>query len=214
MENAAVKLVIGNKNYSSWSLRAALALELTGQPFEEIRIPLYQPDSRQKLLAHSPTGRVPVLVTEQGPVWDSLAIAEYLAERFPEAGLWPLDTYARALARSICAEMHSGFAALRSQLPMDLKRDQAQAGLGEDCRADIARVVAIWSDCRTRFGDGGPFLFGRASIADAFYAPVAARLKAYRVELDGPAASYVQTIYAWPAFKRWHDAALLERETL
>jgi glutathione S-transferase len=210
----SLTLVIGNKNYSSWSLRAALALELSGAPFDELRIALYQADSRTLLRAQSPTGKVPVLQTEFGPVWDSLAIAEYLAERFPGAGLWPRDEYARALARSICAEMHSGFAGLRSHLSMDLKRNQALPGLPEAAAADISRVCAIWGDCRARFGAGGEFLFGQPGIADAFYAPIAARLRSYRVELPGEAAEYVETIYRWPAFQRWYRAALEETESI
>ncbi|MBA1276036.1 glutathione S-transferase family protein [Stutzerimonas azotifigens] len=206
----ALKLVIGDKNYSSWSLRAALALELVGEPYEEIAVRLYQANSRARLLSHSPTGKVPVLVTEAGPVWDTLAIVEYLAERFPETHLWPRGEYPRALARSICAEMHSGFTALRSHLPMDLARDQALDEIPGEVQADIERVCAIWSDCRERFGEDGRYLFGHVSIADAFYAPVAARLRSYQVSLPEPAATYVDTIYGWPAFQRWRQAALHE----
>jgi glutathione S-transferase len=206
----ALQLVVGDKNYSSWSLRAALAVELTGAACDEVPEPLFQPDSRARLLHHSPTGKVPVLLTEQGPIWDSLAIAEYLAERYPEAQLWPRDDYARAVARSVCAEMHSGFVALRSHLPMDLARDQALAEVPADAAADIARVCALWADCRARFGDSSEFLFGQPGIADAFYAPVAARLRSYRVQLPPPAAAYVESIYRWPAFQRWYQAALTE----
>ncbi|MGQ7959376.1 glutathione S-transferase family protein [Pseudomonas sp. SP16.1] len=208
----ALQLVIGDKNYSSWSMRAALALELAEEPYDEVLVRLYQPDSRAQLLAHSPAGKVPVLLTEEGPVWDSLAIAEYLAERFPEAHLWPRGEYARALARSICAEMHSGFVALRSHLPMDLARDQALPQMPDEAQADIDRVCALWADCRERFGQDGPYLFGHASIADAFYAPVAARLRSYRVVLPTAAAAYVETLYRWPAFQRWQQAALQERK--
>ena len=204
----SLALVIGNKNYSSWSLRAWLAIELTGAPYEELFVPLYQADSRARLLAHSPTGKVPVLKTEEGAVWDSLAIAEYLAERFPEAHLWPRGQYARALARSVCAEMHSGFVALRTHLPMDLKRDQALTAIPADAQDDIQRICALWAECRAGFGQDGPFLFGHASIADAFFAPVAARLRSYRVDLPEAAAAYVETIYQWPAFQRWLQAAL------
>ena len=208
----ALQLVIGDKNYSSWSLRAALALELAEEPYDEVLVRLYQPDSRARLLGHSPTGKVPVLLTEGGPVWDSLAIAEYLAERFPEAHLWPRGEYARALARSICAEMHSGFAALRSHLPMDLARDQALAKMPDEAQADIDRICALWADCRERFGQDGPYLFGHASVADAFYAPVAARLRSYRVVLPTAAAAYVETVHQWPAFQRWQQAALQEHK--
>ncbi|WP_252274604.1 glutathione S-transferase family protein [Pseudomonas subflava] len=206
----SLKLVIGDKNYSSWSLRAALAMDLTGVPYEEIGIRLYQPDSRRQLMAHAPTGKVPVLHTEEGPVWDSLAIAEYLAERFPEAHLWPRGQYARALARSVCAEMHSGFMALRSHLSMDLARDQALAEMPAEAQADIDRVCRLWADCRQRFGQDGPYLFGHVSIADAFFAPVAARMRSYRVALPDEAAAYVETIYQWPAFQRWYQAGLRE----
>lgn len=206
----SLTLVIGNKNYSSWSLRGWLAVELTGAAYEELLVPLYQADSRARLLVHAPTGKVPVLKTEEGPVWDSLAIAEYLAERFPEAHLWPRGQYARALARSVCTEMHSGFVALRTHLPMDLQRDQALAELPADAQTDIQRICTLWADCRAACGQDGPFLFGHASIADAFFAPVAARLRSYRVDLPEVAAAYVEAIYQWPAFQRWYQAALEE----
>lgn len=209
-----MKLVIGNKNYSSWSLRAWLVMELAGEPFEELRIALFQPQSREQLLAQSPSGKVPVLHTEQGPVWDSLAIAEYLAERYPDAELWPRDVYARALARSLCAEIHSGFLALRTHLPMDLKRRQALLELPAEAAVDIQRICALWADCRERFGQAGPFLFGRAGIVDAFFAPVAGRLRSYAVALPEGVQAYVETIYQWPAFQRWYQAALQEKETL
>lgn len=208
----SLTLVVGDKRFSSWSLRGWLVLSLSGSPFREIPVRLAQADTRQRLLEHSPSGKVPVLLTESGPVWDSLAIAEYLAERFPEAYLWPRGEYARALARSVCAEMHSGFTALRTYLPMDLQRDQAYEGsLPLDAQADIERVCELWADCRSRFGADGPFLFGRASVADAFYAPVAARLRTYRVELPELAAEYVGSVYRWPAFEQWFQAALAER---
>lgn len=206
----SLTLIIGNKNYSSWSMRAALVLELTEEPYEERKIPLFRPESRARLLAESPNGKVPVLLTEEGPVWDSLAIAEYLAETFSEFHLWPRGEYARAVARSICAEMHSGFAALRSHLPMDLKRTPKTVALSADAQADIDRICVLWADCRERFGQDGPFLFGHASIADAFYAPVAARLRGYAVPLPAEAAAYVETIYQWSAFQRWYRAALEE----
>ena len=210
----SLTLVIGNKNYSSWSLRAALALELSGEPYQKRRIPLRQPDTARRIGEYSPSGRVPVLLTEQGPVWDSLAIAEYLAERFPEAHLWPRGEYARAVARSVCAEMHSGFAALRAHLPMDLKRQAGLQGIPDDAQADIRRVCALWHYCRQHFGADGAFLFGHASVADAFYAPVAARFHSYQVDLSDDAAAYVATVYQWPAFQRWYRAALQETETI
>ncbi|MEK8079031.1 glutathione S-transferase family protein [Pseudomonas sp. XK-1] len=204
-------LVIGNKTYSSWSLRAALAMELAEASYGEVLVPLDRPDSRARILEHSPTGKVPLLKTEDGPVWDSLAIAEYLAERFPEAHLWPRGEYARAVARSACAEMHSGFVALRTHMPMDLKRDQALDAVPAEVEADIRRICALWAECRGAFGEVGPFLFGHASLADAFFAPVAARLRSYRVALPEVAAAYVETIYRWPAFQRWYQAAQEEQ---
>lgn len=206
-----LNLIIGNKRYSSWSLRAALALELSGAPYTEQVIALDRPDTQARIREHSPTGKVPLLKTEEGPVWDSLAIGEYLAERFPEAHLWPRGQYARAVARSVCSEMHSGFVGLRTHLPMDLKRDEALAEMPDDARADIQRVCALWAECRARFGQDGPFLFGHASLADAYFAPVAARLRSYQVDLPEVAAAYVATVYQWPAFQRWYQVALKEQ---
>lgn len=202
-----MQLVIGDKNISSWSLRAALALELTGEPYEEVLVRLYQADTHERILEHSPTGKVPLLKIAEGPIWDTLAIAEYLAERYPEAHLWPCGEYARSRARSVCAEMHSGFVALRTHLPMELCRDQALERVPHDVQADILRICALWDECRSGFGQDGPFLFGHASIADAFYAPVASRLRSYRIELPDVAAAYVETIYQWPPFLRWLQAA-------
>ena len=204
-------LVIGNKTYSSWSLRAALAMELAEAPYSEVLIALDRADSRARILEHSPTGKVPLLKTEEGPVWDSLAIGEYLAESFPEAYLWPRGEYARAVARSVCAEMHSGFVALRTHLPMDLKRDQALDAIPAEAETDIRRICELWAECRARFGQDGPYLFGHASLADAFFAPVAARLRSYQVSLPETAAAYVDTIYQWPAFQRWYQAAQEEQ---
>ncbi|MBU1332739.1 MAG: glutathione S-transferase family protein [Gammaproteobacteria bacterium] len=207
----SLTLVIGNKTYSSWSLRAALAMELAGAEYREELIALNRPDSRTRILQHSPTGKVPLLLSEDGAIWDSLAIAEYLAECFPAAQLWPQARAARALARSACAEMHSGFVALRSHLPMDLKRNQGLAAIPADAEADIQRICALWAECRQRFGQDGPYLFGQPSLADAFFAPVAARLRSYQVALPAAAAAYVETIYQWPAFQRWYQAAQEEQ---
>lgn len=176
-------LIIGDKLYSSWSLRGALALELAGVPYEETLIKLNQPDTRQRILAFSSTGKVPLLMSEHGVIADSLAIAEYLNERHPEAQLWPADVAARAQARSACAQMHSGFFALRGAMPFDLSRDQALDSVPLDVQIDIDRIVALWSECRLVAKDSGPFLFGKASLADAFFAPVAVRLRTYRVEV-------------------------------
>lgn len=203
----SLTLVIGDKTYSSWSLRAALALELAGVPYREVLIALNRADTRARILEHSPTGKVPLLISADAAIWDSLAIAEYLAECFPAAQLWPQARAARALARSVCAEMHSSFVALRSHLPMDLKRNQALVEVPAEAVADIQRICAIWAECRQRFGQDGAFLFGQVSLADAFFAPVAARLRSYQVELPAEAAAYVETIYQWPAFQRWYQAA-------
>ncbi len=208
----SLELVIGNKNYSSWSLRGWLLVELSGAAYQETLVPLFRADTHARLLEHSPTGKVPVLKTEDaGVIWDSLAIAEYLAERFPEAGLWPRDVAARAMARSACAEMHSGFGALRSHMPMDMQRNAPLASVTDEVKHDIQRIVALWAGCRERFGQGGPYLFGQVSIADAYFAPVASRLRSYDVQLPSDAAAYVETIFQWPAFQRWHQAALEEK---
>ncbi|MCY1444600.1 maleylacetoacetate isomerase [compost metagenome] len=205
-------LIIGDKLYSSWSLRAALALELAGATYEETLIKLNQPDTRARLLEHSPTAKVPLLKCEHGIIADSLAIAEYLAERHPQANLWPTDVAARAQARSACAQMHSGFFALRGNMPFDLSRDEALENMPLDVQVDIDRIVALWSECRLAAKEAGPFLFGTPSLADAFFAPVAVRLRTYRVEVPAEAAAYIETIYQWPAFQAWQKAGLAERE--
>ncbi|WP_295481181.1 glutathione S-transferase family protein [uncultured Pseudomonas sp.] len=204
-------LIIGDKLYSSWSLRGALALELAGVPYEETLVKLNQADTSTRLLAHSATGKVPVLKTEHGTIADSLAIAEYLNEQHPQAQLWPADVAARAQARSACAQMHSGFFALRGVMPFDLSRNQALDSVPLDVQTDIDRMVALWSECRLVAKDSGPFLFGRASLADAFFAPVAVRLRTYRVAVPAEAAAYIETIYNWPAFQAWQQAGLAER---
>ncbi|MEG0859053.1 MAG: glutathione S-transferase [Pseudomonas sp.] len=205
-------LIIGDKLYSSWSLRGALALELAGAAYDETLIKLNQPDTRARLLEYSPTAKVPLLKCEHGIIADSLAIAEYLAERHPQANLWPTDVAARAQARSACAQMHSGFFALRGNMPFDLSRDEALENMPLDVQVDIDRIVALWSECRLAAKEAGPFLFGTPSLADAFFAPVAVRLRTYRVEVPAEAAAYIETIYQWPAFQAWQKAGLAERE--
>jgi glutathione S-transferase len=205
-------LVIGDKNLSSWSLRPWLALKHCHIPFEEVGIRLRQPDSKAEILRHTPSGKVPALKTKQGVVWDTLAILEYLAERHPEHRLWPQDEEPRAAARSISAEMHSGFATLRNDLPMDLLSRLPSPPIGEPLASDIRRIVAIWKDTRARFGQGGPFLFGVFSNADAMYAPVATRFRTYGVDLgrfgdDGTAAAYAESILALPAMAEWTEGA-------
>ena len=203
-------LIIGDKLYSSWSLRGALALDLAGVSYTEQLIKLGQPDTRSLILQHSATGKVPLLKTEHGTLADSLAIAEYLNERFPAAQLWPVDIAARAQARSACAQMHSGFFGLRANLPFDLSRDQALVPMPDDAQIDIQRLLALWAECRSVATEKGPYLFGRLSLADAFFAPVAVRLRTYRVELSVEDQAYIDAIYQWPAFKAWQQAGLEE----
>jgi glutathione S-transferase len=201
-------LHVGNKNYSSWSLRGYLAVAATGAPLRTEVIPLDQPDTRARIRAVSPAGRVPILVDGDLTIWDSLAIGEYVAERFPDARLWPADAAARARARSISAEMHAGFPALRAEMPMNLRARRPGVGHTPAALADAARVMAIWRDALAT--SGGPFLFGGFTIADAMYAPVATRFTTYGVELDDACRAYVDVIAAWPAFRAWADDAARE----
>jgi glutathione S-transferase len=215
MAETGYTIVIGDKNYSSWSLRPWLALKQCGVPFEEERIRLRQPESKAAIFRHSPSGKVPALKTDVGVICDSLAIVEYLAEQHPEARLWPEDRGARAAARAVSAEMHSSFAALRNDMPMDLLSRLPMPELSEALEANIGRVVAIWQETRARFGQGGPFLFGDFTNADAMYAPVATRFRTYGVPLDrygddGTAARYVDTLYAMPAMAEWTRGAEAE----
>ena len=206
-----VKLAIGNKNYSSWSMRPWLALRAAGISFEEIVIPLYTgPADKQRILEFNPAGKVPVLIDGDLIVWDSLAIIEYAAERFPEAGLWPSDPARRAHARSICAEMHAGFAALRSECGMNLHRAVRAKPLSAAAQADIARIQQIWSECRQRHAQHGPFLFGAFCAADAFYAPVVHRFRTYDIAVNDEARSYMAAMIAHPAFQEWTTAGLAE----
>jgi glutathione S-transferase len=207
-------LVIGNKNYSSWSLRPWLVLKQAGIPFAERYIPLYVGDWREQLLKYSPSGKVPVLRHGTTGIWDSLAICEYLAEHFPEKQLWPADPAVRAEARSVSAEMHSGFPALRQNMFMNIRRRMPTRGRTPEVAADIARITAIWNGCRQRYGNDGPFLFGRFSIADAMYAPVALRFQTYAVPLDGAAGEYMRTLLALPALQEWVAAAHAEKDNI
>ena len=203
-------LVVGNRNYSSWSLRGWLATRAAGVPFDEVLVRLSEPGSKKELLKHSPAGKVPVLKYGARVIWDSLAIIEYLAEIRPAAGLWPADPAARAHARSIAAEMHSGFQALRTHMPMNLRKSLPGKGRGRDVAEDVERICAIWADCRTRYGADGPYLFGRFGAADAMYTPVATRFRTYAVELDDVCQDYVDAVLARPDFLAWHEAALEE----
>jgi glutathione S-transferase len=200
-------LVIGTRRWSSWSLRPWLALKAAGVTFDEIVIPLRRPDTQARIVEYSPSGKLPFLRDGEVNVWDSLAICEYVAEMLPGADLWPKDREARAVARSIAAEMHSGFPALREHLSMDVTRTIALPDIPAPAQADIARVQRIWTGCRSRFGTGGAFLFGAFTIADAMYAPVATRFHTYGVALDPACRAYVDAIYALPAMKEWITAA-------
>lgn len=192
------QLYVGNRNYSSWSIRASLLVRQSGLECDELVIPLDLPESKARIAAVSPSGRVPVLYAEGAVVWDSLAIAEFLHEQRPSAGLWPRDVGARALARSVSAEMHSGFGALRSQMPMDM-RGRHSVPRTTELEQDIARIDALWTTCRTVHGRGGGFLFGSWSAADAMYAPVVSRFRTYGVQLSPVASAYAAAVWEWPA---------------
>ena len=204
-------LYVGNKNYSSWSLRAWVLMKVAGIPFVEQRIALDRTDTAAQILAKSPSGRVPCLYDDATLVWDSLAIAEYLAERHP--GLWPSDANARAWARSASAEMHSGFSAMRNEFPMDVRlRDKRTPSLAT--AVDVARIGALWAEGRSRFGAGGPFLCGAFSIVDAFYCPVAFRFASYGISIGSVEDSYQRALLALAAMREWATGALAERETI
>lgn len=209
--NDDLLLYVGSKRYSSWSLRPYLALAHTGAPYRLEVIPLDQPDTRQNILAVNPAGWVPALRHGDLLVHDSLAICEYLHELFPAARLWPEDRAARARARAIVAEMHSGFAPLRQNMGMDIVGSRPGRGRTPEALANIARITDIWREARGR-AQGGPFLFGHFTIADAFYAPVATRFVTYDVPLDDTGRAYVDAIYALPSFQRWLADARLEPE--
>jgi glutathione S-transferase len=211
---ADITLVIGNKNYSSWSLRAWLVCQATGVRFDELRIPLDQDDTRRRILEQSPAGKVPVLHDGGFTVWESLAICEYAAERFPVAGLWPEDAAARAHARAVSAEVHAGFATLRSAMPMNCRARRPGKGRAPGVEDDIARITAIWRECRESFGDGGDMLYGRFSIADAMYAPIVSRFVTYGVALDEVSGAYVDAVFALPAMAEWLAAARAETERI
>src|SRR5471032_655989 len=197
----ALKLVIGNKNYSSWSMRPWLALRANGIAFGEVFIPLYTGAAdKQRILGFTRSGKVPALIDGDVTIWDSLSIIEYVAERFPEARLWPEDRASRAHARSISAEMHSGFAALRNECGMNLHRPVGAIALSADARADIARVQQIWIECRARYGKSGPFLFGSFGGADAMFAPVVHRFRTYAIAVAPEVQRYMDTMMSLPAF--------------
>ena len=207
----ALNLVIGNKNYSSWSMRPWLALRANDIAFEEILIPLYTGEAdKKRILSFSHSGKVPALIDGDVTVWDSLAIIEYVAERFPEARLWPEDRARRAHARSISSEMHSGFMALRNECGMNLHRPVRAIALSDDARANVARIEQIWIECRARYGELGPFLFGTFGAADAMFAPVVHRFRTYAIAVAPQARAYMDTMMALPAFQEWTEAGLAE----
>lgn len=207
-----MQLVIGNKNYSSWSMRPWVLLRQAEIAFEEVQLK-FDDDTRViGVEKYSPTRKVPVLMIDGEPVWDTLAICETAAELHPEKHLWPEDERARRVARSVCAEMHSGFQALRSQMPMNIRGRYPGKGMTPESKKDIERVVALWTDCRERFGGAGNFLFGRFSIADAFYAPVVMRFQTYGVQVPPAARAYCEAVQSLSAVREWRDAARRETE--
>jgi glutathione S-transferase len=205
-------LVIANKNYSSWSMRPWVLLRTLGIEFDEVQLKFGSDAHRDGIARWSPTGLVPVLWLDGEPVWDTLAIAETVAERWPERQAWPTDARARAVARSVCAEMHSGFRALRGAMPMNIRGAYPGKGMNPDVRKDIDRIVDIWTACRERFGQGGDLLFGGFSIADAYYAPVVTRFATYAVELPQVARRYADAVLALPAVREWSAAGRAEPE--
>jgi len=213
---ADLTLVIGNKNYSSWSLRPWLALKKTGLPFREEEVLLRQNETKPHILRHSAGGKVPVLHHGDITVWESLAICEYLSETFPAAGLWPSDKAARAHARAVSSEMHAGFQYLRENMPEDIihdRRGESRAHLVED---EVSRIAAIWIEARRRWGakGDGPFLYGAFTNADAMFAPVVTRFRTYGVVLDEMCTRYMNAVLAWPAFKEWEAGARKEKAVI
>jgi glutathione S-transferase len=207
----SLQLVIGNKNYSSWSMRPWLALRANHIAFDEVFIPLYTGEAdKKRILSFTHSGKVPALIDGDVTIWDSLSIIEYLAEKFPEALMWPEDRARRAHARSISAEMHSGFMALRNECGMNLHRPVGAIELSADARANIARIEQIWIECRERYGKSGPFLFGAFGGADAMFAPVVHRFRTYAIETGPEARDYMDTMMALPAFQEWTQAGLAE----
>ena len=204
-----LKIVVGNKKYSSWSLRPGLALRITGAPFEEVVVPLDMPDTDANIRRWSPSGRVPALIDGAVTVWESLAICEYLAEKFPDAALWPRDPVQRALARSVSNEMHAGFANLRMDCSMRIVEQRPFKPLRPETQKDVDRIVAIWEECLQK--SGGPWLFGaKPGIADAMYAPVVSRFRTYSIPVSAKAQAYCDTVWAWPALQEWVAAARAE----
>jgi glutathione S-transferase len=201
------KLLIGNKNYSSWSLRPWLAMRVANIEFEEVNIPLYTPEGKAEIRKYSNAGKVPLLIANEQVIWDTLAIVEYLAEKHPEKALWPLASDCRAIARSVVCEMHSSFNEIRNQLPMNCRRMTRFENISADLQKDIDRVLQIWQECREQYGEQGDFLFGNFSIADAFYAPVVLRFNTYSIPVNDTTQSYIDTIIALPEIQEWIESS-------
>ena len=213
MAKPALKLVIGNKNYSSWSMRPWVAARQAGIAFDEVQLKFDETGARVAGIdPYSPTRKVPVLLVDGDPVWDSLAICETLAELHPEKHLWPADAAARRVARAVCAEMHSSFQGIRGDMPMNIRGSYPGKGRTPRAENDIARVIEIWTGCRARFGKGGELLFGGFSIADAFYAPVVTRFRTYGVSLPAPAEAYAKAVEKLVAVREWCEAGRREKE--
>jgi glutathione S-transferase len=208
---SALKLVVGNKNYSSWSMRPWVAMRAAQIAFDEVFIPLYtNVADKNRILSFTRSGKVPALIDGDTTVWDSLAIIEYLAERFPEAKFWPDDRARRAQARSVSAEMHSGFLPLRKECSMNLRRPVRAVALSADARSDIERIQEIWTECRDRYDKLGPFLFGPFTAADAMFAPVVHRFRTYAIQGPPQVQAYMETMMALPAFAEWTRDGLVE----
>lgn len=206
----SLKLIIGNKNYSSWSMRPWIALKAAGIAFEEILIPLYEPGSPEEILKYSPAGKVPILIDGDDVVWESLAILEHLADHFPEANLWPADARARSFARCAATEMHGGFQPLRQHCTMNMWLPPRVRPQPPEVLANVKRIETIWEDCRSRFGNGGPFLFGTFGNADAMYAPVVSRFHTHGLPVGPGTRAYMDAVMALPAWQEWYAAAMKE----
>ncbi len=207
-------LVIGNKNYSSWSLRGWLLLKQFDISFKEVRLPLHTETFSKHIEQYSPSGLVPILVTKDQNIWDSLAICEFIAEQHPELNCWPEETKARAIARSISSEMHSGFFQIRNSLPMNIRRNEGVETISPELAEEIARVSEIWRTCRESFAEAGDYLFGNFSIADVMYAPVVLRFKSYLIEMGAIETEYMVSMLSLASLKEWIDAALVEKEII
>jgi glutathione S-transferase len=210
----SLTLVIGNKNYSSWSMRPWIALKAAAIPFEEVMIPLDLTDTKERIHGYSGAGKVPILIDGEIKVWESLAILDYIAEHFPQARLWPDDRGARAHARSAATEMHGGFAALREHCPMNLWRPVERLALTREVERDVERLTEIWREARKAYGQKGPFLYEGFTAADAMFAPVATRFHTYDIRCDEVSRAYIDAMHAHEAFRAWRAGALAEEQVI